>query len=93
MAQQNLLRQAFVKEWLDMISGCVCRDQRSISPTFYEQPLSMKIPKAQRRHSSYRCLFEILGFVLVKAAHKLLVKSTPEEKKCKNIIATNKKTH
>jgi hypothetical protein len=48
MAQQILLRQAFVKEWLDMISGCICRDQRSISPTFYDQPLSRKIPKAQK---------------------------------------------
>jgi len=37
-------------------------------------------PKRAKRQSSHKCLFALLGSLRAKAAHKILVKSTPVEK-------------
>jgi len=49
----------------------------SISPTFYTQLLPTQILEVQKSLSSHQWLFELLGSVHVKAARKMLVKSTP----------------
>jgi len=58
---------------------CVFRPnskQVSISPTFYEQLLRLQIPKEQNKTDSLTVFFLLLGYALVKAAHKKLVKLT-----------------
>jgi len=39
--------------------------------------LYVQITKAQKRHSSYQCLFALLGSACAKTASKILVKVTP----------------
>jgi hypothetical protein len=49
----------------------------SILPTFYEQLLRTQIPKVQKNTVKLSVFFALLGSACVKAAHKMLVKSTP----------------
>jgi len=51
--------------------------QGSILSTFYAQLLHAQITKAQKRESSYQCLFALLLSACPKAATKMLVKFTP----------------
>ncbi len=48
----------------------------SISPTCLPKTFTCKDPKSTKRLSSHQCLFALLGSSLVKAACKMLVKST-----------------
>ncbi len=56
----------------------------SISPTFYEQLLCSQIPNAQKIVKS-SVFFALLGPVCIKAAHKTLVKLTPDRDFCQRI--------
>jgi len=47
---------------------------------FYKQLLRAQIPKAQKRQSGQPCHFTLLGPMSIKAAHKMLMKLTPEAK-------------
>jgi hypothetical protein len=55
-------------------------NQGSISPTFYEQLLPAQIPKVQKC-SQVVILFALLVSAHEKAAHKMLVKLTPERER------------
>jgi len=50
--------------------------QVSISKTFYARLLLAKIPKAQKRQPSHQYLFALSGSGRIKAARKMLMKST-----------------
>ncbi len=54
--------------------------QVSISSTFYTQLLLLhvQIPKVQKKAGSLTVFLFLLGSAFIKAAHKTLVKSTPE---------------
>ena len=52
--------------------------QVSISSTFYTQLLHVQIPKVQKKAGSLTVFLFLLGSAFIKAAHKTLVKSTPE---------------
>ncbi len=52
----------------------------SISLTFYEQLLHAHIPKAQKDNQVISVFFHFLGSACIRAVHKMLVKTTPEEK-------------
>ncbi len=54
-----------------------CR-QVSISPTFYELLLCVQIPKAHKNTFKLSVFFALLGFACIKAANKMLMKSTTE---------------
>ena len=54
---------------------------KSISPTFYEQLLCTKIPKAQKKLLNLTVFFALLGSVRIKAALRTLVKLTPSNLK------------
>ena len=56
---------------------CCNRPLGSISPTFYVQLLPSLIPNAQK-DSQIKQLFALLGYRSVKAARKMLMKSTPD---------------
>ncbi len=53
--------------------------QGSILPTFLSEAFTFKDSKSTKRHSSHQCLFVLLGSACIKAAHKTLVKLTPED--------------
>jgi len=55
------------------------RDQGSISSTFYAKLLCTQIPKVQKKTNGLTVFFALLGSGHVKAACKMLVKSTPGE--------------
>jgi len=61
---------------LKYTNDAVENKQVSISSTFYEQRLHLKITKAQKT-DTLTVNFVLLGSALVKASHKMLVKSTP----------------
>jgi len=55
-------------------------NQVSISSTFYLQLLNAQIPKAQKIIVNLSVFFTLLGYLHVKDACKMLVKSTPDVK-------------
>jgi len=59
-------------------NGMLFVDQGLISLSFYVQLLLTHIPKAQKNTVKLSLFFTFLGSACVKAAHKMLVKSTPE---------------
>jgi hypothetical protein len=65
-------------------------NQGSISPTCLREAFTCQDPKSAKRQSSHQCLFALLGPACAKAAHKMLVKSTSDDKassisSCKNL--------
>ncbi len=48
----------------------------SISPTYLHKAFTLADPKSIKRQTSHQCLYVLLGFERVKAARKMLVKST-----------------
>jgi len=67
-----------------LILVLVCCVLRSISFTCFFEPFTCADPKSAKRRSSHKCLFALLGFACAKAAHKMLVKSTPQQKRDQN---------
>jgi len=49
-----------------------------ILPTFYAQLSGAKIPKVAKDSVDLSVFFALLGSARIKAAHEMLVKSTPE---------------
>jgi hypothetical protein len=54
------------------------REKGSMSPTFHQQVLQVKIPKAQKRLTAWLYFLHFLESAGIKAVHKMLVKLTQD---------------